>query len=400
MGSRWSVEWEARRLNQQQSPPITVRSYSVASFWQSVSEHFMVLGGDRLTRRGILLRKLAYDLSDGPDYGMATLVITNDPELGSRALGLPAAHGCLLAASGPRYPNYDFFYGMKNVDIARFFGGLAKHGGYGRAEEVEQFAGGLLAVLSSFEYPSLSGIRKLMQFSNEKIRDRGIQLGITRSYLLDSLVSSYQGGQLFRQLVDSLANEFRALGAGPGAGTKVNLLTTVAGARRNGTRGLHVVDVGGLRSALINRYLAAELQYIINARIPFNLIVDGLVFDQDDILDSVVNAVRNAGTGTVGILMGNPWRSFKREEELRGYPAMMVLPRGDELDGDSLTRLRKVFGSYTHHEPTREGTFLEPRWRMTSFTRDRVSMEDAQRAQAICQISGNGDIYLVQTLKM
>ena len=390
---------EAERLNRQQNPRRVVNSCSVAAFWQSAGEHFAVLGGTRPQRRAILLSKLAHNLGRGGMYGVPTLVITNDRELGQAALSLPAEKGCALVASGPQFPNYDFFYGMGSVDIARFFGELARHGGYGHSEEVEQFANGLLAVLSRMVYPSLTSICRLMQYTNEQIRAKGVQQGITQAYLLDSLVSCYQGGVLFRQLANGLANDFQGLSGRAQGGTKNNLLTTVAAARKNGTKGLHVVDVGGLRIGPVNRYLAAELQCIVNARAPFNLIVDGLVFDQDDVLAGVVNAVRNAGVGSVGILMGNPWRSFRTEDDLRGYPAMMVLPQGDELDGDSLTRIRRMFGSYTHHEVVKKGTLLSPDWHITTYTRDRVSMEDAQQAAAICQITGNGEIWLVKNLR-
>ena len=399
METGW-LRHEARRLNERQNLPRTLGSYSVTQFWQSAHEHFMVLGGDRRIRRSILLRKLACNLSGGTGSGAPTLVITNDPELGGMATGLPAPKGSLLVASGSRYPNYDFFYGMSSADIARFFGEQARSDGYARPEEVSQYAGGLLAVLNSFVYPSLTTIRKLMQYPDEQIRNKGLERGVTKTYLLDALVSCYQGGKKFREIADAMAVSFRTLGSGRQDKTGINLLTTVAKARKAGAGGLHVVDVGGLPGAMINRYLAAELQYIISSRVPFDLIVDGLMFDQNDALNGVINAVRNAGTGTVGILMGNPWRSFQRKEELQGYPAMILLPQGDELDSDSLTRIRQVFGQYTHHDVVRRGGWLTRRGsQLTSYARDRVSMEDTQRNQAICQLTGNGEIYLVRSLR-
>jgi hypothetical protein len=312
-----------------------METYFAGQFWARARGNFLISGGTLPTRSLVICDKLCCELERGekPTFLLTTSDLTEREMIRRITEGKTGGRLCVTSK---RYPNYLFFNGWSESDIARFLVAAAAALHF-ENPMMPVYIAAFTHVLSRYYIPGLSSMCALAKHTDDEIAEIGesggadpIKVGHLRSYAKE--------GQLFRLLLSQMENVFSPLAAAePEKG--YNLATN-----RSENDGLYLINVSSHSQALMNMYFAEELA-IAMERERARIVLEGMSFAEDDKLYEVFVHLLECGT-EFGISSLDP--AALLGEKLRSFHSMAVLLE-DGMPEGALRQLLEPLGTYTHY---------------------------------------------------
>lgn len=342
MAGRGSVQAECNKLNAVRA--VQVRSkLGFADFWASARGSFVIEGGYEESRAMALVTKLSQEMTR---QNGATIVLTAS-QVVEDALVSWVKQACsgYLQVCSPTYPNYDYFYGWDDAEIAGFLVSMAQERNLADPNLIQLIAA-FVSVLRSCYRPSLNSMRALAEYDGPQIAGMGEARGVAAYQVSTLRTVPAATMNTFRFLLDWLIHALPSSTLGAETGENFSAVRLYP----NET---YLVNVGSPQPAAVNTYFAHELERALDQGMLERVVLADVPLATAGPLVTTLLGAQMRGK-EVGISLVNASRMLQMAETEFGglvFGSRVVLLEGDGLSAGDLAVALQPLGVYQYHYP-------------------------------------------------